>query len=305
MRHQSLHVVAPLLAVALLAASCGNSGADAADDDAIVVVATTTILGDIAHAVAGDIVRVETLIGQGKDPHSFQASAAQAAMLLFAPVVVANGLGLEEGLGDVLESAVSDGGVLVEIGPAVDPLLLRGGAPDPHVWLDPVRMADAVNIIGDALIAAIPESTDRIRSNADEYRARLLATHDRIQAKLASIAPADRILVTNHDSLRYFAARYGFQVVGTVVPAGGALSAPSASDLADLVESIDDLGVAAIFAEASRPTRLAEVIAAELGRDVAVVELFTGSLGEPGSGAETYLGLLTTNAALVAEALAP
>ena len=105
-----------------------------------------------------------------------------------------------------------------------------------------------------------------------------------------------------NDSLGYFAARYGFEVVGTVIPAGSTLADPSSEELAELITVMQTEGVNVLFAETTQPDLLAEAVAAELG-DARVVDLYTGSLGEPGSGAETLLEMLRTNARRVAEAL--
>ncbi len=109
--------------------------------------------------------------------------------------------------------------------------------------------------------------------------------------------------MTNHDALGYFAARYDFVVVDTVVPGGATLGEPSSDELARLVQNIRSEAVKAIFAETTEPTALAEAIAAEVGSDVAVVELFTGSLGGTGSGAESLIELLESNAERIAAAL--
>jgi zinc/manganese transport system substrate-binding protein len=126
-----------------------------------------------------------------------------------------------------------------------------------------------------------------------------------MQRRLAVIAPVDRRLVTNHHVLAYFAERFGFEVVGAVLPSASTLASPSASDLEDLAALVRDTGVRAIFADTSHPRRLADVLAAASGVDVAVVPLHTESLGPPGSGADTYLGLLDTDTDLVVAALGP
>jgi zinc/manganese transport system substrate-binding protein len=111
------------------------------------------------------------------------------------------------------------------------------------------------------------------------------------------------VLVTNHDSFAYFADRYDFDVVGTIIPSMTTQADASIRQLEELAELIVDLGIPAIFAETTQSTDLAESLAGEVGREVAVVQLFTGSLGEPGSGAETYIGMMRTNAELITSAL--
>ncbi|HSL57324.1 MAG TPA: metal ABC transporter substrate-binding protein, partial [Acidimicrobiales bacterium] len=177
------------------------------------------------------------------------------------------------------------------------------GDEDPHFWHDATRMAVAVEAIADALSEV--EGIDaaaldaRAAELADEYR----ALDAEIAEIVAVVAEEDRELLTNHDSLGYFADRHGFDVIGVVFTGGSTLSEPSAADIAELVEEIEIHGLRAIFAETTVGTDLAETLAAEVGRDVAVVTLFTGSLGPEGSGAETYPDMMRTNAELIAAAL--
>ncbi len=287
-----------VLALTLLAAGC--SGGDGTDRR--LVVATTTVLGDVVSAIAADRVEVEVLLPVGADPHDYRPSSRQVATLLEADLVVANGLGLEEGLEDILQRAVDDGARVVQIAGSLDPIPFgsaRSDGLDPHVWLDPVRMARAAHLIGEALTDVYPG--EDWAAAAGEYADRLLKTHEEIEGLLAGVAV--RKLVTNHGALGYFAARYGFDIVGTIIPGGATLAEPSSADLAALVAIIDREGVAAIFVETTEPSLLAEAIAAETEQEVAVVELYTESVGEAGSGADTLIGMLLVNAERIAGAL--
>jgi zinc/manganese transport system substrate-binding protein len=120
---------------------------------------------------------------------------------------------------------------------------------------------------------------------------------------VATIPDDRRTLVTNHEVFGYFAARWGFEVVGTVIPAGTTQAEPSSAEVEALAEVVEGAGVPAIFAETSSPTALADALAESVG-DVEVVELFSESLGEEGSGGETYAAMMRTNAERIAEALA-
>jgi zinc/manganese transport system substrate-binding protein len=175
------------------------------------------------------------------------------------------------------------------------------GSEDPHVWLDPLRMAEAARLIADELAEIAPD-TDWA-AGATEYANTLQAADARIVEMLSTIPSEARRLVTNHGSLGYFADRYGFSIVGTVVPGGTSIGDPSSEELASLVEVMEREGVRVIFADTSLPTELADAVAAELGEAVSVIELYTGSLGEPGSGAESLVGMLETNADRIADAL--
>lgn len=289
------------LALSMLLGACSDDGAP----EGRTVVATTTILGDVAANVVDGDAEVVVLAPLGADPHDFQPSSAQVATINEADLVVANGLGLEEGLEDVLDGAAADGVNIIELAPQLDPLPFGSGddsdSQDPHVWLDPLRMGEAATLIA-AELTRIDASVDW-SARADAYATELAALDREIEATLAAIPEGGRLLVTNHDSLGYFAARYGFDVIGTVIPAGTTLADPSSEALADLVSIMEKKGVSAIFAETTLPAVLAEAVAAELGSDVEVVSLYTGSLGEAGSGAETLIAMLRTNAERIAEAL--
>src|SRR5690606_12055858 len=116
---------------------------------------------------------------------------------------------------------------------------------------------------------------------------------------LAVVPPERRKLVTNHDVLAYFADRYGFEVIGAVIPTTTTQSAASAAQIDRLAAIVAAEGVPAVFTDTSSPDDLAATLADEVG-DVAVVELYSESLGEPGSGADTYAGMVRTNAARIA-----
>ena len=294
-----LRITAAAAALILLAAGCAT---DPSVGDPLRVVATTTILGDVAANVAGEDASLETLMPLGASPHDFVPSSQQVAMIYEADLVIANGLELEEGLGDVLTAAQGDGVNILSIGPVVGPLpLTDGDGVDPHVWMDPLRVEEAAAAIAEALL--LIDGRPVWQANADGYAVQLRSTHETIADRLGGVAPERRKLVTNHDSLGYFADRYDFDIVGTVIPGGSSLGDPSSAALADLVRVIRQEQVPAIFAETSEPDALAAAVAAEVGSDVAVVQLYTGSLGEPGSGAETLIGLLLTDAERIAEAL--
>ncbi|MDN5558203.1 MAG: metal ABC transporter substrate-binding protein [Ruaniaceae bacterium] len=172
---------------------------------------------------------------------------------------------------------------------------------DPHWWLDVSRMATAAGIIGDELA----EQT----GNADfaacgtEIEQELRTLDQEIEETLAIIPTENRKLVTDHRAFGYFANRYGFEMVGAVVPSASTDAEASSADLAELIHTIEELQIPAIFTNVASPTALADAVAAEVGFDVQVVSLFTESLGPEGSGAESYQDMMRSNAELVAEAL--
>jgi zinc/manganese transport system substrate-binding protein len=274
------------------------------------VAATTNILADVTSAIGGEDVDVIDLMPRGADPHSFGLSAAQAASLLEADLIIANGLGLEEGLTEILVQATQGGVRVVEIGPMLDPLAYpaevadAGPDQDPHVWTDPARMAIAARIIGDELAALADDSrATAISRRAEEYAAELGRIDAEITVAVEDLPPERRNLVTNHHVFGYFADRYGFEQLGAVIPSGSTLASPSAADLADLADVIIEAGVPAIFAETSQPDRLIRVLAEEVGLEIQVVALYSESLGDRGGPAGTYLDMMRFNAHAIVSAL--
>jgi zinc/manganese transport system substrate-binding protein len=302
----SRRLLAPLLGIALLVGACGDD--TGSREDGPLVVATTSIWGDVVSQIVGDEAVVEVLIPRGADSHDYEPTSREVALLQEADLVVANGLGLEAGLVDVLDSAAADGANILEVAPLLDPLPFavhdhedeEHGDLDPHVWFDLTRVEVAVEHIAERL-GAVDDSVDW-PARAEEYSDALLEGDEEATAILDVVADEDRRMVTNHEALGYFAARYDFEIIGVVIPGGSTLADPSSSELAALVEEMQHEGVDTIFAEASSPTRLADAVAAEAGEDVVVVELHTESLGEPGSGAATLIDLVLSNARLVADA---
>jgi len=274
------------------------------------VVVTTNILGDVVSQIVGTEAEVMVLMKPNADPHSFEISAKEAARIRDADLLVSNGLGLEEGLQQHLDAAADEGVATLAAGDVIDVLAYgsgdSAGADDPHFWTDPARMLDVTAAVSVAVQQNV-EGVDSevIASSAADYAAQLRVLDDEMCSAFAAIPEAKRNLVTNHHVFGYLADRFGFTVVGAAIPGGSTLAAPSASDLRELVEAIDDAGVSTIFAESSQPDRLVQVLADEAGIDVAVTELFTESLSAPGEGADSYLTMMRTNTGRIATGLSP
>lgn len=292
-------VCVALTAILLIVASCGGSDNNQNEAD---IVVSTSIIADIVSNIVAENAHIEVLIPVGADPHEYQPSSRQVASINTAALVVVNGLGLEEGLADTLATAASDGANILELAPLVEPIpFVDAEALDPHFWMDPLRVTSAATLIGAAFDQVAGGTAGS--EGAATYSAELMQADTEIVQILDLVDEANRKLVTNHDSMGYFANRYKFEIVGTVIPGGATIAEPSSKELADLVSVMEAEGVNVLFAETTQPTVLADTVAAELGDDVEIVELFTGSLGGPGSGAETLIELILTNARLIAGTL--
>jgi ABC-type Zn uptake system ZnuABC Zn-binding protein ZnuA len=284
------------------------------------VVASFSILGDLVQNVGGEAVAVTTLIGPGVDAHTYDPAPADLVVLTTAEVIFENGLGFEPWLDGFFASAqplgarvvVTEGITPREAGAdaaheEAEDLEEDGahehGQFDPHVWHDVANVTVMVGNIRDALAAADPDHAKLYEANAAAYIAELEALDASIREQVATLPEERRILVTSHDNLGYFAAAYGFTILGNVF---GSVSTeagdPSARDIAALVEAIAATGVPAIFAENVANPDLMESIATEAGVALAP-PLYTDALGPPGSPGETYIGMMQSNVTTIVDAL--
>jgi len=288
-----LRIATAIGAVALLAAAC--SGGRATPDLGIPsVVVTYPILGAVVADLVGGRAAVTILMGNGVDPHDWSPSAKDIERVEKADLVVANGLNLEEGLEKPLAEAEKRGVVVFR---ATDHVVVRqsgaeagngheaGG--DPHFWVDPLAMRDVVLALAPALGSVGIDVADRAPALGTSLADLDAAT----RATLAVVPEARRLLVTGHESMGYFANRYGFRLVGAVVPGLTSQGEVAAGQLADLRAAIEAEGVTVIFTEIGTPAAVVEAIGRETG--AAVVELPSHTLPANGSYA-TFIGQIAT-----------
>jgi zinc/manganese transport system substrate-binding protein len=302
-------LVVGLLALVTAATACTTTG-----DDRPGIVVTTNILGDVTQEVVGDEADVTVLMKPNADPHSFGLSAVQAAELEQADLVVYNGLGLEENVLRHVDAAHESGVATFAAGEAADPLTFHtaddggpegeAGQPDPHFWTDPDRVRKVTGLIADQVIEHVDGvDADTIRANADRYAGELTDLTAWMEKSFDRVPEDKRALVTNHHVFGYLADRFGFRVIGAVIPSGTTLASPSSSDLRSLTEAMESADVRTVFADSSQPQRLAEVLRTEMGGRVRVVELYSESLTAEGEGADTYLRMMRANTTAMADGL--
>lgn len=316
-------------------ATTGSPTASAAP----VAIATTTHLGSLLGDITACVGTTSaTLMGPGDDPHDFSVSSSEVATMIQSGLVVANGLGLEGGLSSVLEGVQREGATVFEVAPRLNPLRFADihaeehgeedghdhegeehahedeahqdeahedghdhGEYDPHVHMDAGRMATAAELIGAELAT---RTGDQAYVGCGEKVATTVRDADAQVREILSVIPAEnRVLVTDHEAYNYFAEAYDFRVSAVVIPGGSTDAEPSSADLAKIVQTIKDENIRVIFSNNTVNPRLMEAIARESGTQVQIVELFEGSLGPAGSGADTYTGMMITNAHRIADAL--
>jgi ABC-type Zn uptake system ZnuABC Zn-binding protein ZnuA len=266
------------------------------------ILTTTTILADIARNVAGDQLVTESLLPFGTDPHSYQPVPQDTKKIRESKVLIINGAGYEDSLEALLANA-GDKKILIE---ASTGLLLRTNPNneqevDPHLWLDPNNVIVYVDNIREGLTDFNPDGADVYQANARAYITQLQELDAWINGQVAQIPPQRRVLVTNHDLAEYFAERYGFKVVGTVIDSFSSDASPSAQQTADLIDRIKLFEVPAIFLDAPDDPTFAQQIAAETGVRV-ITDLHLESLTE-GAPAGTYIDMMRYNVTKIVEAL--
>jgi ABC-type Zn uptake system ZnuABC Zn-binding protein ZnuA len=297
----------PGLAVAVLLVACGPGGGTSTPagsgptpgPGAIRVVTTTTVFADIVRSVGGTRTNVSSIIPPGVGPEDYEPKPDDARKLADAQVIVSNGVGLDDFLNRLLDSGSGGKTPRLVLGEGIDPILVDG-EPNPHFWLDPTLVKSGyLPKIVTALAALAPADATTFQANATAYGAELDKLDAELKAKVETIPPANRKLVTFHDAFPYFARHFGFELVGVVVANVG--QEPNAAELAKLVEKVKAAGVKAVFSEAQFNPKLAQTLADEAGVKQVVTTLYNDALGP--APADTYPGMMRWNVDQIVEAL--
>jgi zinc/manganese transport system substrate-binding protein len=293
------------------------------------IVVTYSILGAVVSDVVGEAADVKILMPNGIDPHEWEPSAKDIEALTNADLIVSNGLDLEGNVMEAIEEAESNGVAVFHATDHVEVIEFGAGGHDhaeeethaedevvtaesvvgteakaedehsdehgdehadgdPHFWTSPVEMAAVVLSLGEALSDLGIDVGDRAAMAAER-----LTNLDQEVSKIVETIPADqRILITGHESLGYFAHQYEFEVVGAVIPSLSSEAEASAGELAELKAVIEAEGVTVIFTELGTSPDVVAALANDAGVDV--VELSTHFLPEDGTYASFVLDLAST-----------
>jgi ABC-type Zn uptake system ZnuABC Zn-binding protein ZnuA len=305
-------LVVILSILALVLAACAGP-ASGSGTPAPVVLASTTFLADMARNVAGDRLTVSSLLPAGADPHTYEATPSDVAKIAESKVLILNGIEYEHFIEALLENAGGERLVVVA-SDGIEPRHMEEHAGeteagddhgheagDPHMWLDPNHVITYVENIREGLTHFDPDEAAVYQSNAGAYIAELKDLDAWIVEQVDQIPAEDRLLVTNHEALGYFAEQYGFTIVGTVIGSVSSDASPSAQQIAALIDQIRSSGASAIFLNAGDNPALAEQIAAETGVKV-VTDLHVESLTD-GAPAATYIDMMKHNVTRIIESL--
>jgi len=303
-------LISIFLFVSLVFTGCQPDKKQSLGNQPLIGIATESFLADIAQNIAGDRVAVSSLIPVGTDPHTFEPVPDDVVKISESRILIINGAGLEGWLQPLLNNAqgqnlvitASDG--LTSRKPEISEqgLFSTKYEVDPHFWLDPNLVITYVENIRDGLIEIDPTGTKDYETNANNYISQLIALDQWIRTKVEEIPANQRLLVTNHENLGYFADRYGFTVIGTIIPGTSTDTSPSAKGISELVDKIQSTGSKSIFLESGSNSDLATQIANDTGIKV-ISDLYAHALSEPDGPAPTYIKMMKYNVNAIVNAL--
>lgn len=312
---QRAKITLSVLAMIIIAACSkveGNPSMSHRQDDGgkIQVVSTIGMITDVVKEVGGDEVDAIGLMGPGVDPHLYKASQGDINKLDDADLIFYGGLHLEGKMTEIFEKMKSKKRT-VAVSERIDPAVLRSGKNaggsqyDPHVWFNVKHWVTVTEAIRDTLMEYDPANAEEYKQNADAYIDELKELDEEIKQRISEIPESDRVLITAHDAFGYFGDAYGIKVMGLQ---GISTAAEFGSnDVSKLRDYLIENKIKAVFVESSIPTKAMEAVVAGAKREGHEVkiggELFSDSLGEPGSEADTYIKMVRHNVNTIVNAL--
>ena len=330
MRKRPIYKIGALLLSVILIA-CGTGTTDEATSDKINVLVTTPMLGDFVNEIGGENINLTILMPTEADPHTYDPSPQDASKIADADVVFYVGLKYEpSALIKLIENTSNEAAVLVEVGEEINPIEFSEeghddhddedghddeeghddhddedgheghghGSEDPHFWFDPLRVAIAAELMINQLTELDPSNSEAYKTAGEAYISELNELDSTISALIETVPSKNRKLITTHESLGYLEARYGVEVLTTIIPSLTSADEISPAQLVDVLDVIEDNDVKVIFIESEAPSVYAETIAAE-----ANIRTVTGLWVETLRENQSYSDWLTENVELIVENL--
>lgn len=278
----------------------------------IKVVATTTMIADLLTNAGKGRVLVESLMGPGIDPHSYEPRESDVSRLMDADVVFYNGIHLEGKMADLFEEsakkkhvfAIADGLLPEDIRKEI-----QTNTPDPHIWFDVQLWIKCLEFVNAKLIEIDPDNSSIYETNKKKYSATLNELHQYVKQQADKVPKEQRVLITAHDAFGYFGNAYGFQVRG--VQGINTVAEANSGEIGSLATFMVKNKVRAFFVESSVPRKNLEKL-----KEVAILldpnfiltsggELYSDALGPKNSPAGTYEGMVKHNIETIVKALVP
>jgi ABC-type Zn uptake system ZnuABC Zn-binding protein ZnuA len=300
-RLPALVLVAAAAGLVLVGCSSG-SASDESSDDRVLVATTVSPITSIAAAIAGDRARIEGIVPEGTNSHTFEPAPQVAELLSTADIIFVNGLKLEDPTIALAEANKKDDTAIVEIGTTVLPesdylydfsFPEEEGKPNPHLWTDPLYAIEYARVIADELSALDPANAEYYEENYAAFASKANALADAVRADQATMPEGSRKLLTYHDAYAYFAKNFGWEVIGAVQP--NDFADPNPAEVADLIRQVEAEQVPTIFGSEVFPSAVLE----EIGR--ATGARYEDSLrdddlpGVPGDPEHSWFGLMRYN----------
>ena len=319
-----------VLALSLVLVACTGSGTDESscrereDGDTLNVLATTPMMGEFVSQVGGDNISLTVLMPPEANPHTYDPSPQDATTIAEADLIFFTGLKYEPApLLKLLESSACSPEVLAEVGESVFPVEFKEGghddeeeghddeeeghdeheghghgAYDPHFWFDPNRVSYAAEYIEGKLIQYDPANEESYKSLTDTFTTELKGLVNEVIELIGMIPSGNRKLITTHESLGYLEAKFGLEVLATIIPSLDSSDEVSPSDLIEVIEVIEEEGVKVMFVESETPSVYAETLAQETG-----ITLVTGLYVETLKPNQSYSDFLISNVELIVNSL--
>jgi len=285
------------------------------------VVATTGVICNITKQIAQSSIDTTCLLQPGDDPHAYQTKPEDRKAIETANLILYGGYNHEPSIIKLIQSSSNSAPKIAVNELAVSKPLMgehedehgeeKAGnqphaegekVPDPHVWHNPQNGLRIVEIIRDQLIEVSPTNAQLYTKNAAILTDELQKIDTWIKAQIATIPAQKRKLVTTHDALSYYADAYGLEIAGALQGVTTE-EQPTAARIAELSSEIKTAGVPKIFAETTTNPKLIETVAREANVEISDKELYSDELGAPGTGADTYQGMLKTNTCAITSGL--
>jgi manganese/zinc/iron transport system substrate-binding protein len=270
--------------------------------------ATVGMIADIVKEVAGDKAKVTGIIGAGVDPHLFNPTRSDVAVLMRSDIIFYNGLLLEGQMSDILVKVARKRPVFAVTEALKESYLIEDTDTkhlDPHVWMDVQGWMKAVEVVRDALVSFDPANADGYTKNSQAYLRQLEKLDDYARTVIASIPEKQRVMITAHDAFSYLGRAYGIEVMGIQ-----GLSTESEAGLKDINRMVSELvarKIPAVFVETSVSDKNVKALiegAKARGHQVVIGgALFSDAMGKPGTYEGTYIGMIDNNVTLIARAL--